>query len=341
MEQLLANIQASRNTAVPILYGNDLQLNSGVYFRPEREYERPEVPAPPPALFRENGATTEIDNRSMMVIAPQVPRNPELEALNEYFNQQKTAEYARGRELAVLPESLAKQGEMMASTIVRDELERRSGIRRSVLEATGMTPAQIQVQMAQEQLGGVNGRVLDMRDRQVVDAVNLYYSINNLPIPVQTATTADEIGRNLAPADLGRQERSEEEAGLEFNDGGRVSKEEEEDSGPSRRAEDIVGRRLGDRDLEDPAEMELGRLPLPVPEQVPNLTKPSLVQLIIQYNMRDPQILTTRGLPMARTSLKKLAKEVLVSVVLSNLSRFDSATGSGDGVNRRTGANQF
>jgi hypothetical protein len=328
MEQLLANIQASRNTAVPILYGNDLQLNSGVYFRPEREYQRPEVPAPPPALFRENGATTEIDNRSMMVIAPQVPRNPELEELNEYFNQQKTSEYARSRELAVLPESLAKQGEMMASNIVRDELERRSGIRRSVLEATGLTPAQIQVQMVQEQLGGVNGRVIDMRDRQVTDAVNLFYSINNLPIPVQTPTTADAIPRNLAPADLGRQEPTEEEAGLEFNDGGREE---------NQTAEDIAVRRLGEDDIVP----ERRQRPLPVREEVPTLTNPHLADLIIQYGMFSPLLLTSRGRLMAESRIRSLPKITLIEVVLADLDQRTSAGGAEGGVNRRTGGNTF
>ena len=92
IEKLLSGIQSSRNSGVPVLYGNDLQENSGIYYRPEGRFFEYDVPNPPAKLFRENGATTEIDNRPYIEPSPQVPRNPELEALNDYFRQQRTME---------------------------------------------------------------------------------------------------------------------------------------------------------------------------------------------------------------------------------------------------------
>jgi hypothetical protein len=85
-----------------------------------------------------------------------------------------------------ISEQMAKQAELVANNVIRDEMDRRAGIRRSVLEATGFTPGQIEQEMAADALGGVNRNVLDIRDRQVQDAVNLYYNINNIPLPITT-----------------------------------------------------------------------------------------------------------------------------------------------------------
>jgi len=331
MEQLLANIQSSRNTGVPILYGNDLQENSGIYFnRPERKFFEYDVPPPPPALFRENGATAEVDNRSMIEATPQVPRNAQQEALNEYFAQQRTMDFARSRERAIIPETLSKQAEMMANNVVRDEIERRSGIRKSVLEATGLTPAQVQVQLAQEQLGGVNGRVMDMRDRQVQDAVNLYYSINNLPIPATNQATPDNVPSSVAPPGLGRREADEDQAGLEFRDGA----DGDEEAGAV--ANEIVSRRFGE---DFPVEGDPGgeRNPLPAsPEAAAGLSKQRLAEFIRAYNMVDPSVTTRAGTLMTTsTMVRTIEKDILVSIVLSFMARFGSGRGEEGGVDTR------
>jgi hypothetical protein len=317
IEKLLSGIQSSRNSGVPVLYGNDLQENSGIYFRPERKFMEYDVPPPPPRLFRENGATTEIDNRPFIEPSPQVPRNPELEALNDYFRQQRTMEFARQRERSIVPETLSKQAELMANSVVRDEIERRSGIRRSVLEATGLTPAQIQVQMAQEQLGGVNGRVIDMRDRQVQDAVNMYYAINNLPAPATAEGTAERVPSSVAPAGLGGKEVDEDEAGLEFADGGAGGDEEADGV-----ANAVVGRRFGEDFPVVPREV-----PLPeTPEEVNGLSKRRLAELITTYRMFDPVITTRTGGMMTTSTLERtIDKDILISIVLGYLGRRDGA----------------
>lgn len=194
MDKLIAKIQASRNVADPVLYLGALQGNNDQYFSANNLYSQSSVPPPPPQIFRENGATVEIDNRPFMTPSLQVPRNPEQEALNQYFNQQRINDYARGQKKLVFEETLSKQAELVANAVVRDEMDRRAGIRRTVLEATGLTPAQIQQQMVSESLAGINMRVIDVRDRQIQDAINTYYNINNIPIPItQPADTIDSI----------------------------------------------------------------------------------------------------------------------------------------------------
>lgn len=317
IEKLLSGIQSSRNSRVPIVYGNDLQENSGIYYRANSLFSQDDVPKPPPALFCENGATTEIDNRPFIEPSPQVPRNPELEALNDYFRQQRTMEFARQRERAIVPEALSKQAEMMANAVVRDEIERRSGIRKAVLEATGLTPAQVQVQMAQEQVGAVNGRVMDMRDRQVQDAVNLYYLINNLPPPATAETTNDKVPSSVAPPGAGGKEPDEDEAGLEFADGG-----EGGDAEADAVADEVVARRFGEDFPVVPREVALPE----TPEEVNGLSKQRLAELITAYRMYDP-LLTTRSGAMMTTStmVRTIEKDVLISVVLSYLGRRDGA----------------
>jgi hypothetical protein len=50
--------------------------------------------------------------------------------------------------------------------------------------------------MANEGLAGINTKLIDIRERQVQDAVNLYYNQNNIPVPV---TTPFEPSTNIAP----------------------------------------------------------------------------------------------------------------------------------------------
>jgi hypothetical protein len=205
---------------------------------------------------------------------------------------------------------------MMANSVVRDEIERRSGIRKAVLEATGLTPAQVQVQMAQEQLGGVNGRVIDMRDRQVQDAVNLYYLINNLPPPATAEGTADKVPSSVAPAGAGGKEVDEDEAGLEFADGGELGDEEADGV-----ANQVVARRFGE---EFPVVRPEVALP-ETPEEVSTLSKRRLVEIIIAYRMFDPNITTRTGSIMTATTMERLDKDLLVSIVLSGIARFNGA----------------
>ena len=185
-ELLKQMVQTSRNKPTPILYGGDLQDNTTLSLK-EEDYMKKRVPAPPPSLFRENGATvTDRDDRRFMKIQPQVPANPELEALNDYFNQRRVELFARTSQNLVVSETIRKQAEQAATAVVRDEMDRRAGIRRAVLERTGMTPGQIQEQVVQESLAGINPRTMDMREQQIQDAVALYYNINNIPQPVTT-----------------------------------------------------------------------------------------------------------------------------------------------------------
>ena len=173
-------LQKSRNQATKILFGGDLQGNTDTYLKPNDLNSQEKVPPPPKALFFENGATNELDNRMNMLLQPQVPRNPELEALNSYFNQQRVEDFARGSLNQVVSERLQKQAEMNAFNIMRDEMDRRTGIRRQVLDATGLTPSQIDQQLVAESLAGINPRTMDMRERQVQDAVDRFFNIQNI-----------------------------------------------------------------------------------------------------------------------------------------------------------------
>lgn len=319
MEKLLANIQASRNAPVPVLYGNDLQENTGIYYAPERKYLKLDVPDAPKALFCENGATTEIDNRPFIQPAPQVPRNPELEALNDYFNQQRINEFARQRDRAIVPEYLQKQVELNANALVRDEIERRTGIRKSVLEATGLTPAQVQLQLAQEAVSSVNGKVLDIRDRQVQDAVNMYYTINNLPQPATTLQTPEQVPTSVAPAETGGKQPSEDENAMGFGAGDG----------------DMDG---GDTNLEETMEGATGKPPLPELDGVGFLSKRQLIELIVAYNIVDPAITTRAGNRMTGGSIERtLSKDALISIVENYIRRQGDAGGS----NARFGATDF
>jgi hypothetical protein len=201
IEELLQNVQSSRGAPTRVLYQGDLQLGTDQYYKANKLYSQDDVPDGPAKIFRNYGATTEIDNREYMLPNIQVPRDPELDALNEYFGQQRIEEFARSQSKLQLPEYLAKEAENQANALVKDEIDRRSGIRRSVLEATGMTPAQISEEMTRNTLAGINPRLVDVRDRQVQDAVNMYYAINNIPLPVSAPQTETQSIQAAIPTE--------------------------------------------------------------------------------------------------------------------------------------------
>jgi hypothetical protein len=179
-------VQTQRKQASAVLYGGDLKDNTTLSFT-EQKYEEKPVSNKAPNIFNTYGSSiTDRDDRMFMMPQPQVPSNPELEALNDYFNQRRVEQFARASAGMIVGETIQKQAEQTASAVVKDEMDRRAGIRRAVLERTGLTPGQIQQQMVSESLAGVNPRALDMRDQQIQDAVNQYYNINNIPAPVTT-----------------------------------------------------------------------------------------------------------------------------------------------------------
>lgn len=223
MDKLIQKIQASRNVADPTLYGGALQDNTDLYFKANKLYSQSDVPDGPSKIFRMYGATVELDNRQFMSLGLQAPRNPEQEALNEYFNRQRTRDFAVAQSRMNVSEQLDKQAELMANNVIRDEMDRRAGIRRTVLEATGYTPAQIQQELAADALGGINQTAMDIRERQVQDAVNLYYSLNNIPLPVTTAggvqgaiaATVPTVAATQLPADDAEAAVATDMAGLD------------------------------------------------------------------------------------------------------------------------------
>lgn len=204
-------LQKSRNEASKTLFTGELQGNTDTYLKPQSQLAgQDRVPPPPKPIFREEGATNDLDNRRFMTLQPQVPRDPELEALNAYFNQQRVESFARGQSAQIVSETIQKQAELMASQSVRDEMDRRAGIRRQVLDMTGLTPAQIDQQLVAESFAGINPRTMDMRERQVQDAVARFYAIQNIPAPVTEVSTnpvpatiptiaADEVETDVVP----------------------------------------------------------------------------------------------------------------------------------------------
>jgi hypothetical protein len=254
MDKLIQKIQASRNVADPTLYGGDLQDNTDIYYKANKLYSQNNVPAAPPApkLRFNYGATTEIDNRPFMSLALQVPRNPEQEALNEYFNRKRVSDFAVAQSRMNISEQIAKQSELMANNVVRDEMDRRAGIRRSVLDATGYTPAQIEQELAADALAGVNPAALDIRERQVQDAVNLYYNLNNIPLPTTTAggvqgaisATVPSVAAAALPADDAEAAVASDMAGMaapEFVFGGPGAGAAEEEDGDGAAAAGLFG----------------------------------------------------------------------------------------------------
>ncbi len=236
MEALIKNIQSSRNFADPTLFLGGLQMNSDQYFSPNDLHNQNYVPQAPPKIFKDYGATVEIDRRPFATLGLQVPRNAEQEALNEYFSKDRVRRFASGQSGFLVSEQLSKQAELMANQFVAEEMDRRAGIRRAVLDATGLTPAQVQQQIATEALAGVNPRLIDVRDRQIQDAVNLYYNQNNIPVPVTTpsepttniASTVPQEARAGLPLSDAEASALEDQAVLMNKEG----EEEEEDAVP-------------------------------------------------------------------------------------------------------------
>lgn len=237
MEALIKNIQSSRNFADPTLFLGGLQMNSDQYFSPNDLHNQNYVPQAPAKIFKNYGATVEIDRRPMATLGLQVPRNAEQEALNEYFSKERVRRFASGQSGFLVSEQLSKQSELMANQFVAEEMDRRAGIRRAVLDATGLTPAQVQQQIATEALAGVNPRLIDVRDRQIQDAVNLYYNQNNIPIPVTTpsepttniASTVPQEARAGLPLSDAEASALEDQAVLMNKEG---EEDEEEESAP-------------------------------------------------------------------------------------------------------------
>jgi hypothetical protein len=72
---------------------------------------------------------------------------------------------------------------------------------------TGLTPAQIDQQLVAESFAGINPRTMDMRERQVQDAVARFYAIQNIPVPATEASTnpvpatiPTEVAESVIPA---------------------------------------------------------------------------------------------------------------------------------------------
>jgi hypothetical protein len=183
-------VQKSRQQSPLVLYEGSLQLNTDQYLRPTNLNSQTKIAPAPPAIFCENGATVELDKRMFSVLQPQVPSNPELEALNSYFNQKRVNDFARGQAKLITEEVIRKQGEDFVSQAVKDEIDRRAGIRRQVLDLTGLTPAQIDQQLVAESLAGINPRTLDMRNTQITDAVNRFYNLAGFPVPQTQQVTS-------------------------------------------------------------------------------------------------------------------------------------------------------
>jgi hypothetical protein len=307
LNDILRGIQSSRPMASKILYGGDLQDNTDQYFRPSPFHNEDSVPKAPANLFCEYGATAEVDKRPFMTPQPQVPRDPELEGLNEYFNKQRVLSYARGVSGMVISEVLAKQAEQVANSYVKDEIDRRSGIRKSVLMGSGVPEADATRQIATEALAGINPRTMDMRDKQITDAVNMYYRINNLPTPVT------QPAPNAIPATLPsgvEQAIPQEEA--ELGESANADMYDESDEMPALEDEGMVaggeggfgiaGKGAGSQATDPYAESTSAgsgsgsseRPFRPGQEDADNMTKLQLVDYIRQYNVLTPTTGNTR-----------------------------------------------
>jgi hypothetical protein len=319
-ELLKQMVQTSRRQPSAVLYGGDLQDNTTLSFN-EQKYEETPVSNKAPTLFRNYGsAITDRDDRMFMTPQPQVPANPELEALNDYFNQRRVEQFARSSQNLIVGETIQKQAEQTATAVVRDEMDRRAGIRRAVLERTGLTPGQIQQQMVSESLAGVNPRTMDMREQQIQDAVNLYYNINNIPQPVTAPQT------NPVPATVPSGTIQEPEDTLERNEAELLP----EDQLPPLEEEELVS-------PEEVPELEPAERPaeMTFPNQVVGKTREELADYIIAYNIRDTQTTHKRGGQigelLGRRSLIALGAPTLQQIVIDHISRQRGRGGAGSG----------
>lgn len=323
-DDLLRGLQESRKQAPKILFEGALQGNTDQYYRATQLYGQDMVPGAPKPLFCENGASVEVDNRQFMSPQPQVPANPELEALNAYFSRRRVEEFARGQQQMMIGETLAKEAERTANLFVREELDRRSGIRRAVLERTGMTPAEIESQLVQESLSGVNTRTLDMRDQQITDAVNRFYNINNLPVPDQQPSANPvpaSVPSNVMPVDITK---------------GMMPEEGE----PSMPAEPVPE---ATPEVSPEPTQRPGANP-PAPENQPDFgsrdevrefgqraSKKQLAQYIFDKQIARPDTVTASGKVKSVTSLSKLNKETLAAILINwwDESRYEQARAEG------------
>jgi len=275
----------------------------------EQKYEETPVSNKAPTIFSNYGsAITDRDDRMFMTPQPQVPANPELEALNDYFNQRRIDQFAKSSTAMMVGETIQKQAEETASAVVRDEMDRRAGIRRAVLERTGLTPGQIQQQLVAESVAGVNPRALDMRDQQIQDAVNLYYNINNIPQPVTTPMT-NPVPSTTPSGTIPETPAPETPA------------PETPAPAPETPApEDTLERAPEELTPESPPEF-------PDEARVLTANKNDLIQMIRDFNIRDVDTMTNRGIMKSPTSLKKLNKEELQQIVLAEVYRRQGRAG--------------
>lgn len=307
-ELLKQMVQTQRKQAPPVLYGGDLQDNTTLSFN-EQKYEETPVENKSKNIFNTYGSSiTERDDRMFMTPQPQVPANPELEALNDYFNQRRVEQFAKASQGAIVGEVLQKQAEQTASTIVRDEMDRRAGIRRAVLERTGLTPGQIQTQMVSEGLAGINPRTFDMREQQITDAVNLYYNINNIPPPVTTpmtdATPSTTPSGTIQPPTEPTLPTPAPEIPVP------ETPEAPEPEVPE--LEDIRPPRITDAD------------------EIARMTKNQLIDYILAYNIFSADTITNSGVMKSRRSLQKLNLQTLQRIVLDDFSVLQRREGRGD-----------
>jgi hypothetical protein len=314
-------VQTQRKQPPAVLYGGNLQDNTTLSFT-EQKYEETPVSnkAKSGNSFANYGsAITDRDDRMFMAPQPQVPANPELEALNDYFNQRRLDQFAQSSSAMVVGETIQKQAEQTASMIVKDEMDRRAGIRRAVLERTGLTPSQIQQQLVAESVAGVNPRALDMRDQQIQDAVNLYYNINNIPAPVTTpmtnpvpsTTPSGTIPETPAPETPAPETPAPETP---------APATEEDQAEP----EDNLIRAPEELSPEEPG-------PFPSEILINTATAKELARYIVEFNIRDP--LTVEGRGPREGEMKKEStiagktKSKLLEVVLNELYRRQGRAG--------------
>jgi hypothetical protein len=290
-------LQKSRNQASAVLFSGELQGNTDTYLKAQPQLaSQDEVPPPPKPLFCEPGASVELDNRMNMLLQPQVPRDPELEALNSYFNQRRVDEFARGQAHHIVGEAVQKQAEIAASQFMRDEMDRRAGIRRQVLDMTGLTPAQIDQQMVAESFAGINPRTMDMRERQVQDAVARFYSIQNIPAPVTEQTTNPIPATTPTGVVAGEAPRMEGEPMPELE---------------------------ADEEMEVSPEM---------PSGIDRMTTADLVKFIIANRVIADETTNSRTRDLlSKNSLKQKGKAILRRVVEEYFIRRSSAGGGGGG----------
>lgn len=202
----MMNAQNQRNQASRVLYLGNLQDNNDTYYKANNLNSLLSVPEPPPALYREIGATTEVDKRMFFIPQPITPTSAAQEALNQYFANQRVQDFARGQQRLAVGDILAKQAEQNAERLIKDELDRRVNIRTAVLNATGMTPAQVQEELVREGLAGAmqSQSVFDARDQQVRDAVGRYYNTMGGEVMPATLPTTNPIAATtpsiIAPA---------------------------------------------------------------------------------------------------------------------------------------------